>query len=491
MKKATSIIYNGIIVLAGKLSCNILSVLTLMYVARNIGAENYGKISIVFAYMYIFQSIAQFGIDTIFVREVSKDPAQQDVWFFNAICCKVFLALVAITLAWTVIQFMNYTPEIKKLIILASISMLFSFHSLIPGIFQIKLKTISYVIPDLIIQLITSSLLFLSAWNHYPVAVIIAIQAFSVVPLAIGYGLAVMRVVQRRCISMVSIDKILLLLKEAFPLFLSSICVTVSLRLDQIILYNVASSQSLGFYAAAVKIVEMPNFIPGQLLGVVFPILSVTFLSSAQEFERVSWITYRVMSMAIIPVTVLIFFLSNEIVQLFYGAAFSAAAKPLSILAFSLIFVFLGSVHSSIVLAMGLSKYLLLFTFIAGITSLACYVLLIPAFGITGAAIASTVSYSGAGMIPHFLISKTRKTTFQYYKSILVVLPAASAMSLILHFRGEGLLETTSILLSLAVYIVMLFCTKAITWAEAMTLLQMFKESRMKSQKKVGGNIRE
>lgn len=480
MSKTASIISNGIIVLIGKLSCNIVSFLTLMYVARCIGTENYGKISIVFAYIYIFQSIAQFGIDTVFVREVSRDPYQQDAWFFNAICCKLFLAVVAIVLSWVVVHFMNYPLEIKKLIILASFSMLFSFHSLIPGIFQIKLKTLNYVIPDLVIQLITSSLLFLSARNSYPISVIISIQAFGVVPLAIGYGLAATHVVQRRSLFSICFDKITLLLKEALPLFLSAIGVTVTMRLDQIFLYNIANSQELGVYAAAVRIVEMPNFIPGQILAVVFPILSATFLSSTPEFERVSWITYRVMSMTIIPVIIVIFFLSSEIVQLFYGAAFSAAARPLSILAFSLIFVFLGSVHSSIILAMGLSRYFLFITLIGGITSIAFYALLIPAFGTTGAAAASTISYSCVGMLPAYLFPKTKKTTILYYKAILVVLPAAFAMSLILYFRGEGLYAIVSITLALPLYLLTLFLTKAISGKEIGKLVRLYKDSQVK-----------
>jgi len=467
----------------GKLSCNILSFLTIMYVARCIGAENYGKISIVFAYIYIFQSVAQFGIDTVFVREVSRDPEQQDAWFFNAICCKLLLAMVAIALSWIVIQFMDYPEEIKKLIILASFSMFFSFHTLIPGIFQIKLKTLNYVVPDLVIQLITSSLLFISARNNYPISVIISIQAFCVMPLAIGYGLAVVRVVQLRFIYMICIDKMLQLLREALPLFISAIGVTVAMRLDQIFLYNIASSQSLGIYAAAVKIVEMPNFVPGQIMSVMFPVLSAAFVSSQQEFDRVSWITYRVMSMTVVPVIILIFFLSGEIVAMFYGPAFSAASGPLSILAFSLIFVFLGSVHSSIILASGLSRYFLLFTIIGGISSIAFYAILIPVFGITGAAFASTISYSGLGMLPAFLLIQTRKATFLYYKSIFVVLPASAAMSLVLYFRGEGKYAIASILIALAVYCFMLFLTKTISSSEIDKLVQLFKECRNNNSK--------
>lgn len=465
MIKTRSILISSASVVVGKLLTNIITAGAMMYVARCFGKESYGKISVALAYLFMFQVISQFGIDSIFVRQISREPAQRDKWLANALACKIALACIALLLSWGVLAFASYSAEIKMLIGIASISMFFSFSSLIPGMFQSELRTIYYVAPDIGMGLLTSALTIAAAIQRLPIAVIVAIQALGIIPVTAIYLYNAHRYLGVRFNSAVDVTSIRYLVRESFPLFLSSVMLAVSLRLDQIILYSVMDEKALGLYAAAVKVVEIPNFIPTSLLSVIYPVMSASYAASHMEFNKLCEMAFKYMSILSLPLAFGIAMLSGSILELIYGRDFSEAAVPLSCLSVSIVFVFLGSLHSNILMARGLQSYLAFFTFYGACLSGVLYVWLIPRFGVYGAALATSISYSGFGMLPQFLIKQTRSITVNYYKSIVKALPASLLMSLFIFLFKDNNLYLV-VLLSVAVYVISLLLTKAVNVTE-------------------------
>ncbi len=434
MTNAKRIIANGTVITLGKIVTGLISAVTMIYVARRFGAENYGKLSVAIAYLFVFQSIAHFGMDSIFVRQIAADPGNGDKWLTNAIACKLFFAIIALALCWGALFFLSYSPEIKLLIVIASLNLLFSFSTLIPGMFQAQLKTIYYVAPEMVVSLCTSAFTFVAVFVNMPLAAIVAIQTLGVVPLSGAYIFSAYRYLGTRLSTDIDRSYVRLLILDSALLFVSAVFLSLAFRLDQIMLFSVVNGKALGLYAAAVKIVEIPNFVPGAFLSLVLPVLSASYVHSRAEFDALCKLTYKWMSIVSLPLACGTAMLSGKLVGVIYGPQFEGAAVPLAILSFSMIFVFLGSVHSTIVLASRLQKYLALFTFFGACLSCILYVWLIPKYGTTGAAIATTVSYSGAGMLPALMIKETRAITIWYHESILRVAPASLIMMLFIHY---------------------------------------------------------
>lgn len=465
MKQAKNILINSVTVVVGKLLTNLITAGAMMYVARCFGKESYGKISIALAYLFMFQVISQFGIDSIFVRQISREPEQRDKWLANALACKIFFACIALLLSLGVLSFVSYSMEIKMLIGIASISMLFSFSSLIPGMFQSQLRTIHYIAPDIGMSLLTSALTIGAALLKLPIAVIVAIQTLGIIPVTAIYLYNAHRYLGVRFISAVDTVSIRYLVRESCPLFFSSVMLAVALRLDQIILFSVMNEKALGLYAAAVKIVEIPNFIPTNLLSVIYPVMSASYAVSHVEFNKLCDLAFKYMSILCLPLAFGIALLSNRILELIYGRDFSEAAIPLSLLAVSIVFVFLGSLHSNILMASGLQRYLAFFTICGACLSAVLYVWLIPNYGVTGAALATSISYSGFGMLPQFIIKETRGITIKYYKSIAKALPATLMMLLFIYFFKDNNLFLI-IVLSVIIYVISLLLTKTVNTTE-------------------------
>ena len=472
MKKLRSILINSATVVVGKFLTNVITAGSMMYVARCFGKESYGKISIALAYLFMFQVISQFGLDSIFVRQISRNPDQRDKWFTNALVCKIVFAGIALLLSWGVLTLVPYSTEIKMLIGIASISMLFNFSSLIPGMFQSQLRTIYYIAPDIGMSLLTAALTIAAALLKLPIAVIVAVQTLGIIPVTAIYLYNARRYLGVRFVSAVDVGSIRYLVKESFPLFFSSVMLAVALRLDQIILFSVMDEKALGLYAAAVKIVEIPNFIPTNFLSVVYPVMSASYAVSHIEFNKLCDLAFKYLGILSLPMAFGVALLSGRILELVYGRDFSEATVPLSCLSVSIVFVFLGSLHSNILMASGLQRYIAFFTLCGACFSGILYVWLIPKYGVTGAAVATSISYSGFGMLPQFLLKQTRTITVDYYKSIVKALPASLMMSLFIYlFMANNLLLL--IVMSVVVYVISLLLTKTVNIAELKYLVSI------------------
>ena len=198
-------------------------------------------------------------------------------------------------------------------------------------------------------------------------------------------------------------------------------------------LYSMCSEKDLGLYSSVLRIVENLHFIPIIFMATLFPLLSSTFGQSKDKFKHIYTKVFGYMSMFIIPVAVGTTFLSSKIVVLLYGQSFIAASSAMAILMWAEVFVFLGTVNGEAITASGAQKYIFYFTLIGASLSLLFNYLLIPKYGINGAAVSLVISYSGGpAMILQYLLPKTRDLTKAYFASIFKPILCSLPMALFL-----------------------------------------------------------
>jgi O-antigen/teichoic acid export membrane protein len=61
------------------------------------------------------------------------------------------------------------------------------------------------------------------------------------------------------------------LLKDSWPLLLSSIAISIYMRIDQVMIKNMLGDREVGLYSAAMRLVEVWYFIPMIITQSVFP----------------------------------------------------------------------------------------------------------------------------------------------------------------------------------------------------------------------------
>ena len=245
------------------------------------------------------------------------------------------------------------------------------------------------------------------------------------------------------------------------PIFLSGLFGSINLRIDQVMLFSMLGEKNLGFYSSIVRITESLNVMPGVLMVSVFPLLSSAFVQSNDRFSKIYNLSFKYMSAIILPVAVATTLLSGRLITVIYGTEFLPASTAFAILIWSAVFVYLGTVNFNVLVASDLQKYIFLFSAMGASSNTVLNLVLIPRYGIAGASLATVISYSVVGLVPQYLIRRTRQITKDYLRATLRPLFCSLVMcGSILCFYDLNILAL--IALGAAVYFTSLLVTKGL-----------------------------
>jgi O-antigen/teichoic acid export membrane protein len=410
---------NSGVLLAARIATTGISLVVSIWLIRYLGSIGYGRYSVVFAYLTFFRILTGLGIDPIIIREISRGNANKNVLIGNAILMKMGFSVLAVFSAYAVAQFLGYSSEIKLLIYIAALSMLLSFGRVYVDIFQANFKIAWYTVAELVATLVFSGLTLLLILIRGSILHFVLLQTIRIIPITVAYVHFSKRIGECRPIFKLDLSVWKSLTKSAMPIFLSGLFGSINLRIDQVMLFSMLGEKSLGFYSSIVRITESLNLMPGVLMVSVFPLLSSAFVSSNDRFLKIYNLSFKYMSIFIIPVAFGTTLLSGRLITVIYGTEFLPAATAFSILIWSAVFVFLGTVNFNILVASDLQKYVPLFTGIGAAANTVLNLVLIPRYGIVGASIATVVSYSILGLIPQYLIKTTRQIMKDYFRATL------------------------------------------------------------------------
>jgi O-antigen/teichoic acid export membrane protein len=176
----------------------------------------------------------------------------------------------------------------------------------------------------------------------------------------------------------------------ALPAYFGSVMTFLNYRIDQFIVALLLAPEDLAFYALAVDIAEKLWIIPGAIGMALLPHLTNT---RTRDPAMVAVIARH----AILWVgagCLLVFAIAGVAVPLLYGSAFQSVASPLRWLLPGIFTLTIGKVLVAELQAREKILYTIWLSLAAASLNIAANFILIPRLGITGAALASTLSYS-------------------------------------------------------------------------------------------------
>ena len=108
-------------------------------------------------------------------------------------------------------------------------------------------------------------------------------------------------------------------------------------RPEIVILSLMASVKEVGYYSAAIRIAELPLFVPSVFMLAVFPLMSQAFGADEQRFRELQAKAIRYMLAFSLPLAALIFVLADKIVPGLYGERLDPAIDLLRILSLNVV----------------------------------------------------------------------------------------------------------------------------------------------------------
>ncbi len=396
-----------------------LNIIVGIYVARYLKPELFGLLSYASVYMQILMPFALLGLNQVVIRELVKNELDKDkilgTAFVLKICSSILTLIIIIILSIT----FESDKNLQLYIIIASISLLFSPFQVIDYFFQAKVQSKFVVYSQQIASIITSIIrlvLVLVQAKLTAFVVLIAAESFIV-----AVSLLFFFILKKYSVKNWAFDRSLLSMfkREILQILLASFFVSLYVRIDQVMLRYLATDKDLGIYTAAVKLSEPFYVVATLLLSSLFPAIVNGLQISYEEYKKRIQKLYNILLWIAIACSLIITLFSSQIIDIIYGIDYSSSKSVLVIYFWASPFVFLGVVAGNAMMIEKKQKYSIIMTCFGAITNVVLNFLLIPKYGVNGAAFATLISYAGASYFFNSIFPQTRMIFFQQSKGFL------------------------------------------------------------------------
>ena len=381
-----------------------------VWIARYLGAEQFGIFNYATAFVALFSPLANLGLDELVVQRLVGDRSKYQQLLGTSFWMRFFAGWLTWGIAILGVFLLRHDDptSIAVVAILGSASIFqcvdtidLWFQSQLQSKYTVFAKNVAFVIATLLkVYLITV---------HAP---LIAFAWVALLEFGLGaIGLVIVYKQQRHLIRLWSWSQSLAkeLIGESLPLIFSGLTIMIYMRIDQIMLGQMVGDKAVGIYSAATRISEVWYFIPMAVASSVSPaIYEAKKISEELYYRRIGQLN-RLLVIGAIIVALPMTFLSGTIINLLFGSGYVEAGGILAIHIWASVFVFTGVATSSWFIAEELNYLAMYRTLLGAITNIILNVLLIPSYSGIGAAIATVISYAFAGVFFQAIHPKTAK----------------------------------------------------------------------------------
>lgn len=215
------------------------------------------------------------------------------------------------------------------------------------------------------------------------------------------------------------LDELKVLISDVWPLIVSSVIVFIYTRVDFFIISQFLTSKELGVYSVAVQLSEPFSFIASAYAMSVISSLNKMRVPSLGKEKFISD-KLKVLHFLVLIIIVFYFLFGELIIQVFFGALYINSYEILMLLMVSKFFVF-SNLFFSVVMVVE-SNYIarLKRICISLVVAIVLSLILIPQYGLFGAALSVIVSQFISVTVVNALSIKTRDYCTMFIRSIII-----------------------------------------------------------------------
>ena len=399
--------------------------------ARYLGPAQYGIYNYVISFTGLFVAISMLGVGTIMVKDMLDKPETTYTVMGTGLWLRLAGSLLAILLVMLTGWFSEDSAEIRWFFVIASLPPIIKSFEVLTYYFQAKVLSKYSVIAQM------TALCIVSALKVVFIQTGMGLDWFFYVMLLDATIITLITLVEYRMLK----QEILhwkydaayakQLLRASWPLIFSGFMVTIYLKIDQVMINTMLDETATGLYAAAVKLSEAWVSIPWIIGASLYPALVNAFKEDSERFSNRITQTYILQISVAMAIVVPVVLLAKPVTLFIFGEAYAASAVALQLHIGSLLFIFLGSVANRWLIIEGIQKYWMINSVIGAISNILLNLILIPAMGINGAALATLLSYAFAYHFAYAIPPTTRKvfhTQNRNFMRVCLVLPALRIM---------------------------------------------------------------
>lgn len=395
----------------------LLSLVISMMTARYLGPSNFGLINYAVSVVAFVSPIMKLGLDSILVQEYINDTKKDGEIAGTALGMNLISAILCILGIVTFSAIANYGEwttilvcALHGLVLLAQATemILFWFQSKLMSKYIAIVSLGAYICVSIykIFLLITSKSIFWFAISNALDYLIIGVTLHFFYQRLSGSRLVF------------SIKRAKSMLARSKYYIISGLMVTIFSQTDRIMLKIMVDDAAVGYYSAAVTCASVSSFVFTALIDSMRPVILEAKNTDLQVYEhRIKQLYAAVIYLALAE-CVMVTILADYVVYYVYGPQYVQTVPVLKIIVWYSTFSFYGGAKDVWILAEGKQRYLLVLNLMGALANIFLNWLLIPWWGISGAAIASVVTQMITNVGFGFIVAPLRHNNILLLQSI-------------------------------------------------------------------------
>lgn len=365
-------------------------------VARYLGAQAFGQLSLALTNLYAFQVLASAGLRTLIVREVSKDRTQTRLYIRNGLVLVALCSAVSILLTLVLSAVSGFSAETTRVVLILSLTLIPTAMSVI---FESVLRAWEQMTWITAINVPANVLRVVLVWGALAmgqgmVAVAVILLAVASASCVGGYW-----AVRTCCLNRLPQDTnptiqpalIWQLVKQVRAFIGVDLIIAFTTSLVYMFISSTTGEAELGFFNAATQLMSIAVTLAITIVSAVFPRLCRDAANGSNSLKHTSGLLMGTQMFVMLPLTFGLFFSAEIVLTTIQGPEFIRAAAVLRIIVWSLIGIGINNVLGHALFASGHEKSVLKIVVIGSVLTGVLTVVLVRSYGLVGAAIASLV----------------------------------------------------------------------------------------------------
>lgn len=389
---ASRTLRNSVLVVGARALAKIAVFVVVAVLLRYLAPEDYGRFAAMVVYVTLVGVVADLGMQTVFIRDVSRDRNLFGRYLGTLVSARLLLSIGALILLALVLRVLSpalFPYTVAGFVLLITTS----YSSLLRALFYIRgrlgYEAVAIVVEALIVLVLSIVAIQAHAgWDAFLWCYSASYVFTSLFAIAVLFGRWHERVQPRFEIALLRG-----LLIAGVPLALGFTITSVYAQVDVVLLQLFKGFRLVGWYSAANRYIDAVAWVPQSAMGAVFPALSMVAAGGQRQLAFAYQKSYKMLALLGVPLAVGIGVLAFPLVRLLApNGHFDPAVPALQVLAPSVLLLFVNNAFIYTLTAINRQLDFTRLTVATLIVNLVLNLALIPPFGVLGAASASTLT---------------------------------------------------------------------------------------------------
>lgn len=451
-----TIIKNTFWLFAGEASGRLLKMGLIIYAARKLGANGWGIFAYTLSTASLLMTFSDMGIGSLITRDATQKKSNYQVFISAALLLKIIILSVSIILVIFISPFISNIKEAN--ILFPLVGLIFLFDSIREMGFAIN-RILEKMEREMVVKVILNFIILILGIiliniNPLPISIAIAYavgSAVSVVLIVIILWKNISEYITRT-----NFKTLKLVIKTTIPLAIVTLIGSIMANTDIYMLGIWRTPEDIGIYSVAQRFYQFILIIPSMLATVTLPLMARLANYDDEKFKNIIETILHVFMALIIPIALGGVILASQIIPLVFGIEYMEAIPVLQILMVMLLASCPLILLINAIFVYNQQKKLVLINIGGVIVNIFLNFLLVPKFGVTGAAFATLVSSAFITVIVWHKMKKINN--FEILPSLKnLFLPIASMVIAILLLKYTGIPVLLNITISGLVYLFIIF----------------------------------